>query len=814
VAVAVTAGIVLDRSYPIPLVVSLLTALAGIVAWFVTGLGKQTGLPLVYLGVAAMGVGSAYHHWQRDVYAPDDIGEFASPDARPAEVRGVLAEEPTVIYQPPYSPLQSISRSEPTVAILRVRSIKLLNDWQRASGLARLIVTGHLQGLHVGDEIEVVGRLVAPQGPSNPGELDYRSTLLDQHIRAQIMVVKTTEGVTRLAEGWPKSVNGWLAVIRGWGQRKLQDNLHPEQAGVASALLLGEGSTMTSADWEKYIRTGVIHVLAISGQHLMVLAIFLWWTLRLLGVRRRRGAWLVASLLVAYALLTGGRPPAMRAAVMVSVFCGSLILRRPTMLANSLALAWLTVAILNPTDLFNPGCQLSFLSVAVLYWGAAGWFRREQDPLDRLIEQSRPPWQRHLLWLARLIGLNYAISLIIWLAVAPLVASHYHMISPIGLLICAPLVWLSSIAMIGGFLLLLVAVILAPIAPLFAWVTGSCLALCEFVVSLCDGLPGSHWYLGDVPSWWLWGFYGLLLLVLTTKELRRRWRWAALGGLAWLTVGLLLGAARLPSDELRCTFVAVGHGGCSVIETPDGRTLLYDAGALGGPDVARRQIAPFLWSRGIRRIDEVFLSHADLDHFNGLPELIERFAVGQVTCTPTFADKATAGVRLTLAALKRKGIPIRIIRAGDRLGAGDVDIQVLHPPPEGPDGNENARSLVLLVRHAGHSLLLTGDLEGSGLERVLALPPAHVDVLMAPHHGSRVANKAELASWARPKVVVSCEGPPRGSARPAEPYTRTGAQFLGTWPHGAITVRSHVSGLIIETFRSGQRFALHGAEHH
>ena len=144
----------------------------------------------------------------------------------------------------------------------------------------------------------------------------------------------------------------------------------------------------------------------------------------------------------------------------------------------------------------------------------------------------------------------------------------------------------------------------------------------------------------------------------------------AAAGLGWLCVGLLCGAARLPSDELRCTFLAVGHGGCTVMETPDGRTLLYDAGALGGPDVTRRQIAPFLWYRGIRRIDEVFLSHADLDHFNGLPELLDRFAVGQVTCTPTFADKNTEGVRETLDALRRRGVPIRIVKAGDVLMGG------------------------------------------------------------------------------------------------------------------------------------------------
>src|SRR5262249_6535413 len=108
-----------------------------------------------------------------------------------------------------------------------------------------------------------------------------------------------------------------------------------------------------------------------------------------------------------------------------------------------------------------------------------------------------------------------------------------------------------------------------------------------------------------------------------------------------------------------------------------------------------------LWSRGVRRLDEVIVSHADLDHFNGLPALLERFAVGQVTLTPSFAEKPTGGVRLTLDALERHGVRVRTVQAGGRLTAGDVELEVLHPPAAGPEGNENARSLVLRVRHGG-----------------------------------------------------------------------------------------------------------------
>src|SRR5262249_41639846 len=127
-------------------------------------------------------------------------------------------------------------------------------------------------------------------------------------------------------------------------------------------------------------------------------------------------------------------------------------------------------------------------------------------------------------------------------------------------------------------------------------------------------------------------------------------------------------------------------------------------------------------------------------------------------------------------------------------------------------GNENARSLVLAVRHAGHTILLTGDLEGEGMRRVLALESVHCQVLMCPHHGSRAADPPGLSQWAKPKVVVSCQGAPRGRGGTADVYAARGAQFLSTWDEGAVTVRSHVSGLVVETFRTGQRIVVRGGK--
>ena len=807
-ALAVTAGIVLDRYVSIPVGVSLGLAAAALVAWAMARAGDNTGLALTYLALAGVGLGAALHQSRRDETAPDDLSQIAPPDPLPVQVRGVLDEEPHRLAGAP-DPLRSLQQLEHTTAVLLATHMRDGDDWKEVTGRALLTAGGDLPELHVGDEVEVTGRLSQIYGPANPGEFDVAGLLRDQGVRCRIEARKAPTGVVRLRRGWTTSFWGWLGMVRDRGQQELSRHLPPETAGLAQALLLGEGSPMTAADWMKYVRTGVIHVLAISGQHLVVLALFLWWTLRALGVRQRYGAGVVAVFLMTYALLTGGRPPALRSAVSGCAACLGLVLRRRTHPANLFALAWLAVALLNPADLFGSGCLLSFLSVAVLHWGVGPLLARaEPDPLQQLIDEGRPAWLRGLRWLGWVIVESYIVALAVWLAVTPLAAARYGIVSPAGLVLGPPLTLLTSVALQAGFLLLLLAPLAIPVGAPLAYVVHLCLAACEFLVDTADGFRLSFFYVGEVPEWWLWVFYLALLAVLTQPALRAFRRLAWLTGVGWLGVGLLAAAVRLPSDELRVTFLAVGHGGCTVLETPDGRTLLYDAGALAGPDVARRQIAPFLWHSGVRRIDEVFLSHADLDHFNGLVQLVDMFAVGQVTCTPSFADKPTEAVRHTLDVLRRRGVAVRTVKTGDRMTAGDVELRVLHPPASGPDGNENTRSMVLEVRHAGHTILLTGDLEGTGLDMFLRLAPRRFDVLQAPHHGSPKANTEALAERTRPRLVVSSQGPPRAVGHPLDVYRAAGAEVVPTWTHGAVIIRSHASGLVVETFVTRQRVAL------
>lgn len=799
IALAATTGIVADRYLQIPLAVSFALTLAGILLWLIfTNTSKRT-LALVYLWASFIGLGAAWHHWHRYHVDPGDLSHSLGDEPQPVRLRGELTTAP--IYQSGKADsLRSFATGSSTRFVLRARQRQDLatRTWSDVTGLVQVTVAGDKRDVTVGDSVELLGRLALPGHPMNPGEFDYGAFLRDQGITTTLIVYAPAD-VTLIQRGWATSIHGVLAVIRGWGQDTLARDLG-NQHEVAAALLLGEGSGMSGEAWEQYMRTGVIHVLAISGQHLVVLAGFFWFLARVIGVRRRHAALVIALVLISYALLTGGRPPVMRAAWVVAAYCGGILLKRPVLHANTFALAWLGVLVFNPADIFSAGCQLSFLAVAVLVWGIAPWARAEADPLQRVIHEKTPWYGLATLWFWRGLLAGYAINAIVSLAVTPLVASQYHVVSPAALFIGPPMVLLSSIALVTGFLFLVFSW-MPLIALPFAWITKFILFLAESLVSFSSGMPGACFYVSDIPAWWLWVFYLGLLIALTVPIVHRyAWHLVALG-IAWLGLAVALQLWPHRPGELRVTVVAVGHGGCTVIETPNGRVLMYDAGATTGPSVTRRHIAPFLWSRGIRHIDELILSHGDLDHFNGIPQLADRFSIGRVRSTPTFAERESSGMKQALAALDKRGLTIDVVKRGDVWEIDGVSLEVLHPPAIGPTKNENARSLVLLVKHKDWSMLLTGDLEDEGLSQVLAMPPMAVEVLMAPHHGSDRSNIEALGRWARPALVVSSQAEPISPRVSVPMYEKMGARFLGTWPNGAITIRPDSTDEYVTTFR-------------
>src|SRR4029079_19581337 len=169
-------------------------------------------------------------------------------------------------------------------------------------------------------------------------------------------------------------------------------------------------------------------------------------------------------------------------------------------------------------------------------------------------------------------------------------------------------------------------------------------------------VPLGYFYWPNVPTWWFHLFYFALIGLLVLPNWQRRWQLLVVGSVVWLLLGFIITRPDVP-EGLRVTILSVGHGTAVVLETEDGRCLLYDAGSLAGPDVAQRHVASYLWYRGRTKVDEIFISHADLDHFNALIDLSQRFRIGVIRLTPSFSQRPDAGVKATLKALEQRRIP-------------------------------------------------------------------------------------------------------------------------------------------------------------
>jgi competence protein ComEC len=560
-----------------------------------------------------------------------------------------------------------------------------------------------------------------------------------------------------------------------------------------------------------YVLTGTIHVLVVSGLNVAILAAGLFASMRFGLLSRRVGLALIMLVVVLYALVAESQPPVVRAAVVAVLMCLAGWIGRRGVAFNSLAAAALVVLAINPADLFRPGTQLSFLAVATLIWIGPRSFARQREPADRLdqmLAALRPWYRRAGTFALRWMGWLFATSLAVWLVTLPLVLNQFHVGSPIAVLI-SPAIWLVVfVAMWSGFVMLGIGWLVPPAAVCCGSACDTSLSWLDGLVGWAESLPAGHFWTVGPASWWVIGFYlGLMAVMIRGRALAPP-RWQLAGFCGWIVIGLVPPLGRAWTDKgLECSFVAVGHGACIVLETPTGETLLYDAGALGGPEYTTQTIASYLWHRGIRRIDALVISHADVDHYNAVPGLLQRFRIDTVFVSPMMFDgmgETGGGPDVLQEAIRAAGVPIREIWSGDRLRVGPaVTLDVLHPPRQGVVGTNNANSVTLAVEYAGQRLLLPGDLESPGLEDVIAELPYDCDVLLAPHHGSRRSDPPGFAAWSTPEWVV-ISGPGGDEVQPVvQTYERAGAYVMNTKEHGSVRFSITPGGMKLVTWRTG-----------
>ncbi len=806
-ALGVLADCAMSVLMPVAVPVWLAASSGALLGWLVLWFLRRDRAAAFVLLLAVAGAGGARHHERWNVYRADELGRAARDVPRPICLQAVALNSPRRVAAPPDNPLRTRPAGERSRLLVRVIQVRNGQAWSSASGTAELYVDGHLLGVRAGDRLQLFALFQRPPCPLNPGGIDsawYRRGdrqlfQLDAHF---------PDAVTLLASG---SIWNWrraLAALRDPCHELLWGYLWERQAGLASALLLG---AREHVDWERtepFVTTGTVHLLAISGVHVGILALGFWWTARLLALRRTVAIGSAIAFVVVYALLTDARPPVVRASILLIAFCLARLSARRASGFNALAAAAVAVVAWNPAALFQAGTQLSFLAVAVIYLSSPYLpVRGAPDPLTRLIEQSRPWYVRWSKGFAGGVGKLFLISAAIWLVTLPLTAYRYHLVSPIALVL-NPLASIPvGVALFAGFGVMVFGWLLPPVGFVCGWICNQSLGLLEWMVDAADGVAAGHIWTPAPAGWWVLGFYGGLAVwaVWFRRRLPARWCLAALA--LWLGLGAMTTVRHVPgqpgrSDPLVCTVLAVGHGACTVVELPQGQTLLYDAGSMGAPEATARTIAEFLWSRRITHLDAVLLTHADADHYNALPELLERFSVGAVYVSPVMFENRTLALTALQDALGRRGVAVGEIYAGDRLKVHDSSRWlVLHPPRRGVLGSDNANSLTLRADYAGRTILLTGDLEPPGMDDVLAGEPIDCDVALAPHHGSSRSDPDAFFAWCRPEWVVISGAANEGDAAVKAASAGAGGRAIITGRAGAVRVTAGAGQFEVRTWR-------------
>jgi competence protein ComEC len=769
-------------------------AAACLITWWVAWQRHRSLLASAALLLSAACCGGAWNHMRWDLFDRFEIGRYADRELAPVCIEAVASRSPERVRAPHPTPLRAIPGSERTRIGLRLTSIRDATTWRPAAGDCELMVEGHVLGVRAGDRLRVFGQITRTGAPLNPGEFDFAA-----HARADGQLVRmrssAPESVTLVQRATRLTPTAAVDDLRSGAIGVIRRFIGPQRSDLASAILLGSRGGLTPEETEPYLLTGTIHVLVVSGLNVAIIATGLYWLMRIGCLSRRMGLAIIMAIVIGYALVAQAQPPVMRAAVFAILICVGAWTGRRGAAFNSLAFAALVVLAMNPSDLFRAGPQLSFLAVGALIWIGL-WTesrRRDADPLDRLIDAARSWPERGVRYASRWTGWLLLTSFAVWLVTLPLLLHQFHLASPISILI-SPAIWIVVFAaMWSGFFMLVVGWLVPAIGQWCGYACDASLGCLESLVRWAESLPGGHFWTPGPALWWVVVFYlGLMTAMLRGRSLAPpRWQLAALCG--WVVIGLVPPLVREVSrGELAVSFAAVGHGTCVLIETPTGETLLYDAGSLGSPEYATQRIASYLWHRGIMRIDGILISHADVDHYNAVPGLLERFNVGTVYVSPMMFDgigeSVARGPEVLRENIRAAGVPIREVWAGDRLRVGKaVSADVLHPTRMGVLGSDNANSIVLAIEHAGRRVLLPGDLESPGIEAVMAELPYGCDVLLAPHHGSRRSDPPGFAAWSTPEWVVISGGASGEEIEPVvKTYERAGARVLETYQHGMV----------------------------
>ena len=686
------------------------------------------------------------------------------------------------------------------------------------SGGVRTTVIAHgaaIPALRCGDIVEAPMQLRMPERYHDPGAWQYADCLLAQGIGLHSTVRAAKIVVTPNGEA---SVQCRLYAAQSWAAGRMAEYVHSpanrrlpaalrlsaDDAGMLDAMLFGDRSGLTKTQRLGFERTGSFHLFVVSGMHVALLAGAVFWLAR----RLRLSEWLATMLTLAftagYALLTGFGAPVQRALWMTAIFLIARLFSRERNVLNALGAAALGVLAWSPSSLFEASFQMTFLAIVAIGGIAVPLGERSFLRYARAAERIHDKWVDFALsprmaqfrvmlrvWgraLAKVLGRwayripATAVRVVLWaveLALIGLVAElvmvlpmamYFHRATMFALpanMVSVPLVAVVAPAAVCTFVASLVS-------PWLASAPGAVTALLLHGITTAIGRVSSF-QAADVrvpgPVWWVallavGGWAACIWLVRRS----RRGAWVA-AGLLPLIAGMVLWPSRpvATAGVLEVTAIDVGQGDSLLVVSPEGRTMLVDAGGPVGSvketaqaastfDVGEEVVSPYLWSRRMRRLDVMVLSHAHSDHMGGMAAVMRSFRPRELWAG---IDPDSEAYRALLREAAELGVTVRHLHAGDAVDWSGIAVKVLAPEvgyvnPGEPANND---SLVLRLQYGEASALLEGDAEAPSERAMLAnRRVGPVTLLKVGHHGSRTSTTEDFFAAAAPKDAVVSVG--------------------------------------------------------
>jgi competence protein ComEC len=735
----------------------------------------------------------------------NDISRLIDAERTLATIRGRILTRPFVNKNKNWQ-FGRFNHSDPTTSFyLKPTEIETTTGWAKAGGILRVQVNEPVLDLEVGDFIQAYCWLERFKAATNPGQFNIAKYLERRNILVAADIV-SRNGIELLKGKSPDLPSQLKSSFQHWAAKALSDGLEVRDGnyGLLEALLLGYRADIDEKTYLAFYKTGLLHFISLSGLHFGILLWVIWSLCKIAGLRKRLRSLVCIFLTVVFLLIVPPRSPTLRAAVIALFFCLSILLEKRADFLNTLSLSAVVLLLYRPTQLFEAGWQLSFATVL----GIILFAERIEDLIDYktnwlfwpdALETNR--LRRVAKVIVHKIIQLFCVGISAWLGGAGILLYHFYNITPLSSLWTVLVFPLVALILTAGFLKIILYFVFPTLVSVLSLFLISFIDILIWLVKLISSFDVSMVLIGKV-SVELIVFYYLLLAFyrfaylkspLLKKVIVTAWMFFLvfwLGAVKW---------RRIYRDDLILSCLDVGHGQAIVVELPGSRNILFDAGSMYRKDIGRHIVLPFLNYKGIDKLDCVIISHNDIDHINGIPEIVSNCRTGSIFANDAFFDKADrwGTAKFLMDFLYKKGQEAKTLEPTLNISK-DTKVKFIWPNKEllqSVELSDNDSSLVTLIEFAGRKILLCSDIEQFAQKELLKLyPNLQADIVVLPHHGSVNTLEAGFINTLNPKITIASCG--LNQLEKQNQILPQKAAKLYTYRDGAITISIDSTGRI------------------